>query len=296
MKSDFHMHSRFSDGSEWPEEIVERAKKHGLQQLALTDHDSLEGVDRFMKACDKNGIIGIPGTEIDCVQPEIDFSSEILGYFPSGKYNQTKLELKVLLQRRVEMVKTAILLGKAIYNRSDFTFEDFMKFKTGEMWLPQHSSLITLMKADVYSYFRHKGLALESLKDFKNHFFSHSVFLGTVDKKITVFDAISLIRSDGGYPVLPHAGYLFNLKVETFKSEKNRKDFLWMLNLLKSHGLWGVELHVYENNLITRLVNTVMKQFAAECGLGITFGSDDHGKGSFREYLGSFFGDFSNFN
>jgi 3',5'-nucleoside bisphosphate phosphatase len=296
MKSDFHMHSRFSDGREWPEEIVERAKKQGLQQLALTDHDSLEGVDRFMVACNKSGIKGIPGTEIDCVQPEIDFSSEILGYFPSGKYAQTKSELTFLLNRRVEMVKSAILLGEEIYNRNDFSFEDFIKFKTGEIWTLQHHNLITLMKADVYNYFVHKGIALEPLKDFKKQFFSHSAFSVSVDKKITVFDTLRMIRVDGGFPVLPHPGYLFNLNVDLFKSEKNQKDFLWMLNLLKSHGLWGVEMHVYDNNLVTIQVNKIMKQFAAECGLGITYGSDDHGKGSFRDYLGGFFGDFNNFN
>lgn len=44
MPSDLHIHSTFSDGKDTPEEIVEAAKAAGLRYIAITDHDSVEGV------------------------------------------------------------------------------------------------------------------------------------------------------------------------------------------------------------------------------------------------------------
>jgi predicted metal-dependent phosphoesterase TrpH len=41
MRTDLHLHSRYSDGSEWPEAIAARAAGLGLECVALTDHDSM---------------------------------------------------------------------------------------------------------------------------------------------------------------------------------------------------------------------------------------------------------------
>lgn len=61
-----HVHSMFSlhDSAQSPEELVLRAKEIGVQNVTLTDHGSMLGLDDFMEAGDKYGINTIPGVEM----------------------------------------------------------------------------------------------------------------------------------------------------------------------------------------------------------------------------------------
>lgn len=61
---DLHSHSRYSDGSLSPTELVALAAKAGVKALALTDHDSVSGVPEAQVAADQHGITLIPGVEI----------------------------------------------------------------------------------------------------------------------------------------------------------------------------------------------------------------------------------------
>lgn len=58
MKADLHFHSKYSDGLYWPDELVKMASKIGLEMIALTDHDTFEGVEDFLKSTNENNIIG----------------------------------------------------------------------------------------------------------------------------------------------------------------------------------------------------------------------------------------------
>ena len=60
---DLHSHTYFSDGALSPEALVERAKAHGVSVLAITDHDTIAGVDLAHKAAVKAGIELITGIE-----------------------------------------------------------------------------------------------------------------------------------------------------------------------------------------------------------------------------------------
>lgn len=76
---DLHMHSTFSDGSLTPEELVEAGKRTRLTAMSLTDHDCMDGLSRFMTACDAVGIVGIPGVEISA---EVGAGTmHVLGYY-----------------------------------------------------------------------------------------------------------------------------------------------------------------------------------------------------------------------
>ncbi|MEA2012255.1 MAG: PHP domain-containing protein [Verrucomicrobiota bacterium] len=61
---DLHTHSSVSDGTFSPTELANEAKRVGLRAIALTDHDTTDGIADFTKTCEKNGIEGIPGVEI----------------------------------------------------------------------------------------------------------------------------------------------------------------------------------------------------------------------------------------
>ena len=80
MSADLHTHTNFSDGSFSPEELVAEAKKVGLTYLAVTDHDTVDGV-RYLyenNLYPTKGIKIIPGIEISANHPEHDV--HIVGY------------------------------------------------------------------------------------------------------------------------------------------------------------------------------------------------------------------------
>ena len=77
MKADLHLHSTASDGTLAPNELVVLAAELGFTHLALTDHDSVEGIQAAYDAAQDCGIELITGVELSCgAQKEI----HILGY------------------------------------------------------------------------------------------------------------------------------------------------------------------------------------------------------------------------
>lgn len=64
MNWDFHCHSTISDGLLGPEEVVARAAANGVDMLALTDHDAIDGLDRAGQAALAHGLTLVPGVEI----------------------------------------------------------------------------------------------------------------------------------------------------------------------------------------------------------------------------------------
>ena len=63
---DLHCHSIFSDGTDSPEALALAADQAGLRALALTDHDTLAGLERFMAAQPQVATRLVPGIELSC--------------------------------------------------------------------------------------------------------------------------------------------------------------------------------------------------------------------------------------
>jgi hypothetical protein len=76
---DLQAHSIHSDGALPAAEVVERAAAAGVELLALTDHDTVDGVDDAMEAAERAGIRNVPAAEISSVQDEFE-DLHILGY------------------------------------------------------------------------------------------------------------------------------------------------------------------------------------------------------------------------
>lgn len=77
MKVDLHTHSTASDGQYTPAELVRLAKKRGLEVMALTDHDSVNGVDEAIAEGKAVGLRVIPGVELSA---DDYLNLHILGY------------------------------------------------------------------------------------------------------------------------------------------------------------------------------------------------------------------------
>lgn len=65
-RCDLHTHSFFSDGTCAPEDIVRLAVQLGLTHVALTDHNTVLGLDRFLQAAENQPLHAIPGVELSC--------------------------------------------------------------------------------------------------------------------------------------------------------------------------------------------------------------------------------------
>ena len=81
---DMHVHTTTSDGLWSPTDIVRLAKERGLSGLAITDHDTLDGLAEAAEAAEKMGIKLIFGVELSTEVTEADEPYEVhmLGYFP----------------------------------------------------------------------------------------------------------------------------------------------------------------------------------------------------------------------
>ncbi|MBU3915226.1 PHP domain-containing protein [bacterium] len=86
--ADLHNHSTFSDGDYSPEELIEEAGKKGIEYFALTDHDSILGIEAALRAGKESNLKVIPGVEITLRFRHADFvgSLHILLYFSEALF------------------------------------------------------------------------------------------------------------------------------------------------------------------------------------------------------------------
>lgn len=110
MKADLHMHSTYSDGTKSVAELVERAREKGLTHIALTDHDSMQGVEEITAIASNYNIKVIKGIELSTYN--LGESVHLLGYFlgePGEEVlNFSNNQLTSRRQRAVDMANLVI--------------------------------------------------------------------------------------------------------------------------------------------------------------------------------------------
>lgn len=109
MKFDLHCHSYYSDGTLSPTQLIEHAKEREISHLALTDHDTLDGLNEAQKAAQDNGIELINGIELSCTWENQLLHVVGLNIDPTNKV--LRLGVKQNQQRRLD--------------RAESMFEDF---------------------------------------------------------------------------------------------------------------------------------------------------------------------------
>jgi 3',5'-nucleoside bisphosphate phosphatase len=95
---DLHTHTVFSDGTFTPEELVALARDRGVTTLAVTDHDSTEGLDRAFAAADGTGVDIVPGVEFSTVRE--GHGIHVLAYWPDLEDAAFQAELERLREDR----------------------------------------------------------------------------------------------------------------------------------------------------------------------------------------------------
>lgn len=123
---DLHTHSTASDGTSSPTEVVKRAKAANVKYLALTDHDTVSGIEEALDAAKGLEITFIPGIELSTY-----FNKEsvhVLGFFKGDGYKDTELIdfLNSIKRKRIERAEK-IVENLAKFHDIHITLESIMK-------------------------------------------------------------------------------------------------------------------------------------------------------------------------
>ncbi len=293
MRANLHLHSRFSDGTAWPDEIASRAAAAGLTAAALTDHDTMSGTAEFARACAELGLKSTAGVEIDCIEPSIGYKSELLAYFPNGRWARTDSFLKEVKMERTTATRKAVELAAARFGTARLSFEALAEKKLdGREGISPDA--FSFNKVDVYGYLKENGAIPRNMdyKAFKKAYFDTKLLSAGGRGKPRCADVAEPVLGDGGVLVVPHLGHQFADDPDRMKKEKDRLG--GMLEYFKSIGVAGVELYYYRGDDY-RALNKLVKKAAKPLGFFFTYGSDCHGPGSGKDTIADFSGSFKGF-
>lgn len=123
---DFHTHSTASDGSFSPSEVVKKSFDKGVKYLALTDHDTLTGIDEAKTMAESLGMTFIPGIELSTSHNKE--TVHLLGFFKGDDYKNTELNnfLQELKDKRIRRAEQIVARLKK-FNNIEIKVEDVLR-------------------------------------------------------------------------------------------------------------------------------------------------------------------------
>ena len=300
MNANLHLHSKFSDGSLWPEDIVRGAAHLGLDLIALTDHDTMGGSDRFAAECVVQGLSWVSACEIDVADPAVGYKSELLAYFP-GKSPRDCAATGAMLQRvldeRRKRLDYYLYWARTFFKREDLTLEDMIARRKADddVGGGDELPLLSWSKVDLFLYLRNNKLvpAYMNYKIFKKEWMRPGRFPKYKLSKPDTASCLAAVHADRGFAVIPHIGHLWNDNPE--EMECQRPQLRALLEYFRGRGVDGVELYWYSGNKKTRAINELVRRIAEPMGYFFTYGSDCHGPDTDKYTIDKFSGDFPGF-
>jgi 3',5'-nucleoside bisphosphate phosphatase len=252
--ADLHLHSNFSDGTYTPEELAGHGKRVGLSAMSLTDHDTVEGCERMTIACEKLGLIFVPGTELTA---EIDgWEVHILGLFIDARNERLLEEMAKFQNVRQERIREMV----ARLNEKNIPLKAETVFKLANCRAPGRPHVGRALVQEGYC---------SGLDEAFTRFLKKGKPAWVPKFKMSAEDAIRLIQQAGGLAVLAHPAL-------------NRGDEI-IPHLVKS-GIDGIECFHSKH---TGSTAAHYLQIADKHGLLVTGGSDCHGMSKNRPLIGS---------
>lgn len=111
-KGDFHIHTTASDGKLSPKDVIKLAKSRGVDILAITDHNTTNGVKEAVEEGMQLGVSVIPGIELSTRYNHQ--SVHLLGYFKNNLYNDSTFQEILRLIKNKEIKKAKLILRNFI--------------------------------------------------------------------------------------------------------------------------------------------------------------------------------------
>lgn len=249
---DLHTHTNCSDGTDSPEQLVNKALGQGFSVLAITDHDTTSGWHAAQTALRPDLSLAL-GAEISCLTTN-GISVHMLGLL----FDDTNVAMQKMLEdtrdgRIPRALKMIELLNAGGINISMADVESVKPIGA------------TLGRPHLADALVKNGVVASRDEAFSHLLHNESPYY-VAHLAPTPEDAISMIRSAGGVAVIAHAFASHRGKVLT------TNDFL----PLKNAGLNGIEVNHRDHNNDERIA---LAQIARELDLIITGASDYHGTG-----------------
>lgn len=284
---DLHTHSSFSDGSETPEVIAQKAVEVGLQAIALTDHDTTASHDDMSEACAKVGLELITGCEIslaDSAFPVLRDGEQkprgvhVLVYFlstdPTSSVQQLLARLRQdRLNRNFQLLELLLELG---FER--LTHEDLVKRAHGadSVGRPHFAQAMFELHPEIVGSADDEGAWSRVFSEYLGS--TGKAYLPKTDLSIEEF--VSAAQGSGAIFSVAHP---FLNYLESPSPDNIMKSMPAVIDSLKQRGFVGIESHYGSLPIETR---SLMVKLTRDAGMIPTGGSDYHGAFKTDVHLG----------
>ncbi|MGN1346603.1 MAG: PHP domain-containing protein [Eubacteriales bacterium] len=245
---DLHTHTICSDGSMTPEELVCHAKNNGLAAVAVSDHDTVDGVKEAVAAGKRMGIEVVPAIELSA---KSDTETHILGYFIDPDSPELTEAMAYIREvRTIRLGETCTLLQKF---GIDVTIDEVRAEAGGGI----------LCRAHVAAIMTRKGYSTSPKEAFRQ-WLNVGCPAYAESQALTDTEAIDLIRKAGGDAYLAHLHL----------TKKTHEELDRFVRHLTENGLCGLE--GYYTDYTTEMA-AEYRALAAKYGLKLSGGTDFHG-------------------
>ena len=251
IKIDLHMHSKVSDGTDTPEELLARLKEAGIGIFSLTDHDAAKGCLEMLHLLGKGDPVFISGVEFSSRDEKGKYHILGYGYEPGSD----AIEKVVARGHALRMKKVTARL-EFLKDRFGFIFPDEEIEELLAMDNPGKPHIGNMMVK--HGYAETRGQAIQDYIDqlhFKTEYFRPE-------------DVISGILDAGGIPVLAHPTYGSGDQLIMGDELDGR------LRRLKEYGVKGIE--AFYSGFTDKMSGELL-EYAERLDFYITAGSDYHG-------------------
>lgn len=246
---DLHVHSNASDGSFTPTQVADLAMDAGLRAIALTDHDTVDGIAEIMDYTKDKSLEVVPGIELSCYYNNREI--HILGFYVDYKNPKLADELRVLKEARIGRNLKMIELMQ----------QDGLPVTMEKLLHGNPDSVIT--RAHFARVLVEEGVCKDKETAFRKYIGIGCKYY-LPKPQVTCEKAMSILTKYSraaflAHPLLYHLGYA---QIEE------------LLVYLKGLGLKGLEAYHSSNNAYE---SDRLRQIAIKHSLNISGGSDFHG-------------------
>lgn len=246
-----HLHSNCSDGILSPGELVRAAKKNGLSVIALSDHDTVSGVNDAVKTGELIGVKVIPAVELSVAYAGFN-DVHLLGYYIDILYTPLLAQLDLFAERREERNRRMVCLVNEMLSKDgkeNIRLNEVTVLAGGVIGRPHIARVL---------------IAMGHVSSVEEAFQKYLVPCNIPKQYWAMADAIEAIKSACGVAVLAHPTSITNdlQQLEAIISE------------LVETGLDGIEVY---NSMATEYEMSFLQGVARRLQLVVTGGSDFHG-------------------